>query len=145
MFLGTFEHTIDTKNRLTLPSIWRKTLVDDKVILSISVDNCIEIRTTESFKDYTNTLIELGQKDEVSRRIQRTIFANSQEVLIDSANRILIPSSLTNLAKITKLVVLFGVGDKIEIWDNQTYNSDRRLSDVNNLSKELESLSSNGK
>ena len=54
LFLGTFEHTIDSKNRLTLPSTWRKIFVDDKVIISISIDNCIEIRTTKSFNDFTN-------------------------------------------------------------------------------------------
>ena len=143
MFLGTFEHSIDPKNRITLPATWRKLLPDDKIIISISVDNCIDLRTIEAYKDFTtNTLMKLDPKKESTRRIQRTIFSNSAEVQIDKSNRILIPSSLINLAKINKSVVMVGVLDKIEIWSQEEYNSDKRLDDVKNLNKELESLSS---
>lgn len=142
MFLGTFEHIIDPKNRLTIPATWRK-LLDDKVVLSISVDNCIEIRTIQSYKSYTDTLLKLDTKKEVNRRIQRTIFSNSQEIQIDGSNRILLPTSLINLAKISKSVVMFGVVDKIEIWNHDEYDVDKRNSDVKNLNQELEGLSSN--
>mgnify|MGYP002499678438 CR=1 FL=1 len=142
VFLGTFEHSIDPKNRLTLPAVWRK-LLDDKVIISISSDNCIEIRTIEAYKAYTDTLLKLDTKKEMNRRIQRTIFSNSSEIQIDSANRILLPASLINLAKIKKSVVMFGVVDKIEIWNLDEYTSEKRSSDVKNLNQELEGLSSN--
>lgn len=142
MFLGTYEHLIDAKNRLTLPAVWRK-LLDDKVILSISSDNCIEIRTIAAYKAYTDTLLKLDPKKESTRRIQRTIFSNSSEIQIDSANRILLPTSLINLAKIKKSVVMFGVVDRIEIWDQDEYNNDKRSSDVESLNQELEGLSSN--
>ncbi len=145
LFLGTFEHTIDSKNRLTLPSTWRKIFVDDKVIISISIDNCIEIRTTKSFNDFTNTLQQFGQQQASSRNILRTVFSNSAEVNIDSAGRVLVPNSLLSLANINKSVVLLGVGDKIEIWDCSMYTNERRINDVNNLCKELESLGVNGK
>lgn len=59
--------------------------------------------------------MKLDPKKEITRRIQRTIFSNSAEVQIDKSNRILIPSSLINLAKINKFVVMVGVSDKIEI------------------------------
>lgn len=144
MFLGTFEHQIDPKNRLTLPSAWRK-LIDDKVVVTISTDNCIEIRTMESYQDYTNTLMELGVAKEAARRIQRTIFANSSIIQIDNANRILLPTSLINLAKITKSVVMLGVNDKIEVWNLSEYDSNKRSDDVKQLSQELERLSSNEK
>lgn len=144
MFLGTYEHQIDPKNRLTLPSAWRK-LVDDKVVVTISTDNCIEIRTMKSYEDYTNTLMKLGSATSTARRIQRTIFANSSIIQIDSANRILLPTTLINLAKITKSVVMFGVNDKIEVWNQEEYDSDKRIDDVKHLNEELESLSSNEK
>ena len=79
----------------------------------------------------------------MNRRIQRTIFSNSSEIQIDSANRILLPASLINLAKIKKSVVMFGVVDKIEIWNLDEYTSEKRSSDVKNLNQELEGLSSN--
>lgn len=69
----------------------------------------------KSYEDYTNTLMQLGTATSTARRIQRTIFANSSIIQIDSANRILLPTSLINLAKITKSVVMFGVYDKIEV------------------------------
>lgn len=69
----------------------------------------------KSYEDYTNTLMKLGTTSSAARRIQRTIFANSSVIQIDSANRILLPTALINLAKITKSVVMFGVNDKIEV------------------------------
>ncbi|MBR2652289.1 division/cell wall cluster transcriptional repressor MraZ [bacterium] len=142
MFVGTFEHSIDPKNRITLPASWRKKL-GEKVFLSFSADNCIELRTTEAFILYADTLKKLDSKKESVRKINRTFFANSSEIEIDGSNRILIPTSLINLAKIKKTVVMLGTGDMIEIWDQDVYNTDKRLSDVQDLSKELESLSSN--
>lgn len=144
MFLGTYEHQIDPKNRLTLPSAWRK-LVDDKVVVTISTDNCIEIRTMKSYEDYTNTLMKLGSATQAARTIQRTIFGNSSIIQIDSANRILLPTTLINLAKITKSVVMFGVYDKIEVWNQEEYDNNKRSDDVKHLSEELEKLSSNEK
>lgn len=142
MFVGTFEHSIDPKNRITLPASWRKKL-GEKIFLSFSADNCIELRTTEAFLEYANTLQQLDSKKESVRKIQRTFFSNSSEIEIDGSNRILIPTALINLAKIKKTVVMLGTGDKIEIWDQNAYNTDKRLSDVNDLNNELESLSSN--
>lgn len=111
--------------------------------MSFSADNCIELRTTEAFLEYANTLQQLDSKKESVRKIQRTFFSNSSEIEIDGSNRILIPTALINLAKIKKTVVMLGTGDKIEIWDQNAYNTDKRLSDVNDLNNELESLSSN--
>lgn len=99
----------------------------------------------KSYEDYTNTLMQLGSATHAARTIQRTIFGNSSIIQIDSANRILLPTTLINLAKITKSVVMFGVNDKIEVWNQEEYDSNKRSDDVKHLSEELERLSSNGK
>ncbi len=139
MLLGIYEHSLDTKNRLTLPSNVRKNF-DQFVILSIGIDKCIEIRTPEKFKSYTNTLQKIGISKEKYRSLLRTVLGNSFEVQIDNSNRILIPSIISNYCNLNKNVVLIGVDDKMEIWSADIYNNDKRRNDINVLSSVFEEL-----
>lgn len=139
MLLGTYEHSLDSKNRITLPIAIRKQL-GGVVMISASPDKCIEVRTPESFQEYANTLKENGSNKAKLRALQRAILGNTFELQIDSANRILLPSTLIKIANINKNVVLIGVGDKMEIWDADTYNDDKRIDDINALSSILEEM-----
>ena len=139
MLLGIYEHSLDTKNRLTLPSNVRKNF-DQFVILSIGIDKCIEIRTPEKFKSYTNTLQKIGISKEKYRSLLRTVLGNSFEVQIDNSNRILIPYIISNYCNLNKNVVLIGVDDKMEIWSADIYNNDKRRNDINVLSSVFEEL-----
>jgi MraZ protein len=114
VFLGTYEHSIDDKNRLVLPSkIVLK--LSKTVFISKGFDGCLEIREKEDFNDYVKKLLSYSNTSKDARQVQRIFLSLSCETEIDSAKRILIPSNLRNKANLTKDVVIIGVGKMIEI------------------------------
>lgn len=120
MFLGTYEHALDPKNRLSLPSRLRDKL-EKAVVLSKGLDGCLELRTPEEFERYAAGLSSLSATKKDARTFVRQVFANSADVAIDSANRILIPAPLLAEGNLKRDVVVIGVGRKIEIWDKDKY------------------------
>lgn len=115
MFLGTYFHNLDTKNRLTIPSKILSNIKENRVIVSKGFDGCLELRTNDEFEKYTNKLLSLSQNKLNTRTVLRQLLANASDIEIDSAKRVLIPSNLLVEAKIQKEVVIIGVGDKCEI------------------------------
>ncbi|MDR0675175.1 MAG: division/cell wall cluster transcriptional repressor MraZ [Mycoplasmataceae bacterium] len=120
IFLGTYKHTLDNKNRLTLPSKFI-TKLPKNIYLSRGFDGCLEIRTLEEFTKRYEYLNQYSENKRDSRNAARIYFANSHDVEIDNAKRILIPTELITTANLTKNVVIIGVGNKIEIWDETQY------------------------
>lgn len=134
MFLGTFNHNLDSKNRLTIPSKIVEKLTD-YVVVSKGFDGCLELRTKEKFDEYTNKLLSLSQNKANSRALLRQLLANANEIEIDSAKRILIPTNLLKEANIDKNVTIIGLGDKLEIWDSLKYEEFKNKTD--NILEEL--------
>jgi MraZ protein len=114
IFLGTYKHTLDDKNRLVLPTKFIARL-PKKIFLSKGFDGCLEIRTPEDFNKRYEYLNQYSENKRDSRNAARIYFANSHDVEIDSAKRILFPNELISAAGIVKDVVIIGVGNKIEI------------------------------
>ena len=129
MFLGTYEHSIDSKNRLSLPSrIVSK--INEDVVVSKGFDGCLELRTLSAFEVYSEKLMQLSQNKKDSRIVIRQLLANAIDLSLDSAKRILIPNSLLAESNITKDVVIIGLGNKLEIWDKGTYQKFKQETDV---------------
>jgi MraZ protein len=114
IFLGTYKHTLDNKNRLTLPSKFIAKLPEN-IYLSKGLDGCLEIRTPEEFTKRYEYLNQYSENKRDSRNAARIYFANSHDVEVDKAKRILVPPELITSAGLTKNVVIIGVGNKIEI------------------------------
>ncbi|MGL4950851.1 MAG: division/cell wall cluster transcriptional repressor MraZ [Mycoplasma sp.] len=135
MFLGTYRHQLDLKNRLTIPSKILFNLPSKTVVLSKGFDGCLELRTLEAFEQYSKKLMTLSQNKINSRTLLRQLLANASEIEIDSAKRILVPNNLIDEANLSKSVVILGLGNKCEIWDEAVYekfkeNSDNILEDL---------------
>jgi MraZ protein len=113
-FLGTFEHTIDARNRLILPAkIVQK--IYGNVILSRGQNICLELRRMKDFESRVQYLKQLpGNKRDIESYVRRFI-ADSIDLEIDDLNRILLPAHMISFAKIDKNVVIVGADDKIEI------------------------------
>jgi MraZ protein len=114
IFLGTYKHNLDDKNRLTLPSKFIAKL-PKHIFLSKGFEGCLEIRTPEEFEKRYQYLSQYSENKKDSRNASRIYFANSHDVEIDSAKRILVPNELISAAQLVKNTVIIGVGNKIEI------------------------------
>jgi MraZ protein len=114
MFLGKFNHSLDNKNRLSLPSKFVCKL-PKQICISKGFDGCLEIRTPAEFQKRLNILTEKDENKKTNRDLLRIFTNNTIEVNIDKANRILISSELLKEASIIKDVVVCGSANRIEI------------------------------
>ena len=111
MLSGYKELNIDEKGRLVLPSKYRDVFSDGKAFVQLGPDFCLSVYSKEGYDKIAEKIFSLNSFDPKVRRIQRYFSSNTEEVEIDSHNRI----------SLKKNVVLVGVYDHLEIWDKEQY------------------------
>jgi MraZ protein len=121
MFVGTFEHSLDDKGRIVLPSVFRQHL-SERGYLS-QWDQCLGLWTPEGFEDVANRLTERVRAGEASQLALRAFAANAHEVKPDTQGRIGIPERLREFARLDREVVVIGALDRIELWDAERWHS----------------------
>ena len=124
MLLGEYEHTIDEKNRLTLPAKFRKSFAEG-VVLSRGVDRCLHAYTRREWERLAEgRLRELDPLDRDGRRMRRFFFSSAAEAELDRQGRVMVPAPLMQYAGLSREVVVAGVDDHLEIWDRATWRSE---------------------
>jgi MraZ protein len=121
MLLGEFKHNLDSKNRLTIPSKLRMEL-GEKPVLTRGLDGCLFIYPNRDWQLFSEKIsnLPLGQKK--ARDFKRFMLSGASEIEIDEMGRILIPDPLKKYAKLGKSIVVIGVQDRIELWDENAWN-----------------------
>jgi MraZ protein len=120
-FRGTFDHTLDAKNRLTVPAKFRATLADGAV-LAKGIENCVALWTPEAYDEYMSaSLAGLHPMSPEARRLKRFFSANAVDVELDAANRVMVPGFLAEHGGLGKDVVVTGAGECLEIWDRTAW------------------------
>jgi MraZ protein len=129
MLIGEYKHIIDPKKRLSVPARLRKE-IGEKAVLTRGLDNCLFLFTLKEWEQLAEKLGKLpfGQQD--TRGFVRLILSGASEVELDQLGRILVPDFLKNYAFLKKNVVIAGVVNRLEIWDEEHW-----LSYKNNLEK----------
>ena len=121
MLLGQYEHTLDEKNRLTLPAKFRESFAGGGV-LTVGMDGCLNVYTRADWDNLVaSRLSDLDPLDPDSRTMQRFFFANAAEVELDKQGRMMVPAALTRHARLQRDVVVAGVYDHLEIWDRAAW------------------------
>jgi MraZ protein len=118
-FRGTFDHTLDAKNRLTVPARYRATLADG-IVLAMPVDlkPCVGVWRPEDYDSYTaRALAELPPLSSRRTELERFFYGSSHDTELDAAGRIMVPGFLGEHAALGKDVVVVGAGDRMELWD----------------------------
>ena len=116
MLIGEYQHSIDNKKRLAVPAKLRKE-VGEKAVLTRGLNNCLALYPMAEWQKLTEKLgqLPMGQGD--SRGFSRIMFAGAVEVELDQLGRILVPDYLKNYADLKQKVVVAGVVNRLEIWD----------------------------
>lgn len=122
MFFGSFEHTLDDKNRLLIPSRLRGQ-VGSKLFIMKGYEGSLSIYPEAEFEKYLTKLESLPFESKISRDIERISLSSVFELEVDKANRIQIPTALINKYGITKDVVVVGVLNHIEVWSLEKWNA----------------------
>jgi MraZ protein len=130
-FRGTFEHALDAKHRLTVPSKFRAALAGGVVLaasheVSEGSPRSVSIWTPDAYESFTaQTLNGLNPLSPRARELKRFFFNSSFDAELDSANRLMIPPPLMRYANLDKEVIVTGSGECIEVWDRRSYDSYR--------------------
>jgi MraZ protein len=120
-FRGTFDYTLDAKNRLTVPAKFRASLADG-VVLAKGIERCVAIWTPKEFDAYTAAALEgMHPLSPQAEKLNRFFSANSLDAELDSAGRVMIPAFLLEHGGLQKDVVVTGAGSRLEIWDRAAW------------------------
>ena len=135
MLLGEHAHTIDDKNRLTLPARFRH-VFGAGIVVTRGMDGCLFAYTRDDWERLVND--RLGSLDPLSkegRRMQRFFFSAAAESDLDKQGRVSLPTALLEHAKLGRDVVVAGVHDHLEIWDRDAWR--RELAEVEGSAEDV--------
>ena len=139
MFIGEYNHTIDTKGRLIVPSKFRESLGDEFVVTK-GLDGCLFVYPMEEWAVFTDKLKDLPLTKKDARQFSRFFLAGAALCEVDKQGRILIPAVLRSFAHLEREVVLAGVGSRIEIWNRQLWEEKNVYDDMEDIAENMEGL-----
>jgi MraZ protein len=123
MFRGRFEHTIDSKGRVSIPAKFRELLAeryDDRVMIT-NFDRCLVAYPYEEWKAIEEKISSLSMVKKETKAFQRFFVSAAAECPIDKLGRVLIPPTLRSYAQLEKDVVFAGMIKKFEIWRRERF------------------------
>ena len=139
MFMSEYNHTVDAKGRLIIPSKFRETLGDEFVV-SKGMDGCLFVYANEDWAAFEQRLTSLPLINKDARNFARFFLAGAATVEVDKQGRILLPSNLRTFAGLDKDVVLVGVGSRIEIWSKENWEKASEMQDMDAITESMSAL-----
>jgi|SRR3989344_2704452 len=123
MLIGEYLHTIDQKNRLSVPSKFRKEL-GKVVVVSRGLDKCLFLYPLLMWEKLAQKLsIELPWGKAENRSFMRAMIAGAADIQIDALGRILLPDNLKNFASLGKEAMVVGLYNRVEIWNPEIWKT----------------------
>ena len=136
MFMGEYNHTIDAKGRLIIPSKFREVLGDEFVVTK-GMDGCLFVFDDPEWQAFEEKLRALPMIDKEARQFTRFFLAGAASVEVDKQGRILLPAVLREFAGITKDAVLVGVSSRVEIWSKDRWEGTVTYQDMEEISRHM--------
>ncbi len=121
MLIGEYTHTIDEKNRVSLPVKFRKE-VGKKIVVTHGLDNCIFLYSMTEWTNVAGKLASLGIGQSDTRGFNRFMLAGAVEIEVDAIGRILIPDFLKKFADLKEKIVFAGVHNRVELWNDNRWS-----------------------
>ena len=122
MFIGEYQHNLDAKGRIIIPSKFRDEL-NTNFILTRGLDGCLTIYSQKQWEKMFVEIDKLPTTKKAARQYVRMLTSTATQCELDGQGRIVIPSFLSKPVNIEKECVVIGANDHIEIWDKATWNS----------------------
>jgi MraZ protein len=125
VFRGVAQLNLDSKGRLAVPARFRDALAargEGHLVITADSDRCLLIYPLPDWEPIEQKLMALSSFNAQIRELQRRLVGYAEDVVMDAAGRILVPSALRGYARLDKAVVLVGQGHKFELWNNESWN-----------------------
>ena len=139
MFMGEYNHTIDAKGRLIIPSKFRETLGDEFVVTK-GLDGCLFVYDNKEWSAFEEKLKSLPLTNKDARQFVRFFLAGATLAEVDKQGRILVPGPLREFAGLEKEVVLVGVASRVEIWSKARWEDAASYDDVEEIAEHMAEL-----
>lgn len=121
VFIGEFQHSLDNKGRLIIPSKFREGL-GERFVLTKGLDNCLFVYPLSEWHNFEEKLKTLPLTSRDARAFVRFFFSGATECELDKQGRILLPANLREYSGIEKDAVVIGVSTRVEIWSLEEWN-----------------------
>jgi MraZ protein len=121
VFLGEYEHNMDDKGRLAIPSRFREAL-GEGLVVTRGFDRCLMCFPKPTFENLAEQVSSLSLGQEDARQMRRLIFSGASDASLDKQGRILIPQNLRQYAFLGDQVVVAGLNTHFEIWSTERWN-----------------------
>ena len=139
MFMGEYNHTIDAKGRLIIPSKFREVLGDEFVVTK-GMDGCLFVFDNPEWQNFAEKLRSLPMIDKEVRQFTRFFLAGAASVEVDKQGRILLPANLRSYAGLEKDIVSAGVLNRVEIWDKEKWEKSNDIGDLDDIADYMAEL-----
>lgn len=139
MFMGEYNHTIDTKGRLIIPSKFREQL-GDEFIVTKGLDGCLFVFSKNEWQIFEEKLRSLPLMQKSVRKFTRFFVAGATMCELDKQGRILLPQTLREFAGLEKDVVLSGNLNRIEIWSKENWTENNTYDDMDDIAEQMSDL-----
>ena len=136
MFMGEYNHTIDTKGRLIIPSKFREQL-GEEFIVTKGLDGCLFVFPQDEWQAFEEKLRTLPLTQKGARQFTRFFVAGAASCELDKQGRILVPATLREFAGLEKDVVLTGNINRIEIWSKEKWNENNNYDDMDAIAENM--------
>jgi MraZ protein len=120
VFLGEHKHIVDVKGRVVMPSRFRPEL-EPGLVVTKGQDRCLVVFPAEQFNQEVARLNRLPRTDRRTRNFARILYGGASDQPLDAQGRLPLPAALRAYAGLDRDVVVLGVGDRVEIWDSETW------------------------
>lgn len=121
MFIGEFTYNLDDKGRISIPKKFRNDL-DGGVVVTRGFDNCLFLYTKKEWEKLAEKLSALPFYQANSRAFSRLMLAGAMDVDMDKQGRVMLPEYLRRFADLKKSVVVAGLYNRLEIWDEKIWS-----------------------
>ncbi len=139
MFMGEYNHTVDTKGRLIIPSKFRE-LLGDEFIVTKGLDGCLFVFPQNEWQAFEEKLRTLPLTQKGARQFTRFFVAGATPCELDKQGRILLPATLREFAGLDKDVVLAGMLNRIEIWSKAKWTENNAYGDMDDIAEQMTDL-----
>lgn len=130
MFIGEYQHSIDPKKRLAVPSKFRSEL-KNKLVVTRGLDKCLFVYPMKVWEELAGKLGTLPVGESATRSFIRLMLAGAVDVEADKQGRILIPDFLKAYAGLKRNVIVAGVYNRLEIWDEKKWSDYKKNAEKN--------------
>ncbi len=141
MFIGEYQHSIDSKGRMAIPAKFRPALKKGAIVTR-GLDNCLFVYTKDEWQKLVEKIAQLPLAQQKSRAFSRMMLAGAMDVSLDAQGRILIPEYLRSFADVDKETIVAGLYNRLEIWDRGTWEKYKASTEKEStqIAEELEGL-----